>query len=142
MQRLFAIRETPLSLDECFRAVQRPGAGGVVLFVGTVRDHNAGQPVTALEYQAYAPMAEKELRAIAEEIEAAADVLLACTHRVGALVVGDLAVVCAASSPHRAEAFSACQQLIDRLKARVPVWKREHGEAGPYWVGWQDVRMG
>lgn len=142
MQRLFAIRETPLSLDECFAAVQRPGAGGVVLFVGTVRDHSAGQLVTALEYQAYAPMAEKELSAIAEEIEASLDVRLACTHRVGALKVGDLAVICAASAPHRGEAFTACQQLIDRLKARVPVWKREHGEAGPYWVGWQDVRIG
>jgi molybdopterin synthase catalytic subunit len=140
MQRLFEIRETPLSLDECFQAVMRPEAGGVVLFIGTVRDHNAGQPVTALEYQAYAPMAQKELAAIAQELEAGTDVRLACLHRVGQLQVGDLAVICAASSPHRGEAFKACQDLIDRLKARVPIWKREHGEAGPYWIGWQDVR--
>jgi molybdopterin synthase catalytic subunit len=141
MQRLFEIREAELSLDECFRAVLRAGAGGVVLFIGTVRDENAGQPVSALEYQAYAPMAVKELVAIADEIEAEGDVRLACLHRVGALAVGDLAVVCAASAPHRGEAFAACQKLIDRLKARVPIWKREHGEAGPYWVGWQDVRL-
>jgi molybdopterin synthase catalytic subunit len=140
MTRLFEIRETALSLDECWRAVARPEAGGIVLFAGTVRNENAGQPVSALEYQAYSPMAEKELRAIAEEIEAAAGVRLACLHRVGKLEVGDLAVVCAASAPHRGEAFSACQQLIDRLKARVPIWKREHGEQGPYWIGWQDVR--
>lgn len=140
MQRLFEIRDTPLSLDECFAAVRRPGAGGVVLFVGTVRDENDDKPVTALEYQAYAPMAQKELAAIADEIEREHGVVLACVHRVGRLEVGDLAVVCAASAPHRGAAFSACQALIDRLKARVPIWKREHGEAGPYWIGWQDVR--
>ena len=67
---------------------------------------------------------------------------LACLHRTGALRVGDIAVICAASAPHRGEAFSACRELIDRLKARVPIWKREHGDQGPYWIGWQDVRAG
>lgn len=142
-RRLLALRDTPLSLDECYAAVQRPEAGGVALFVGTVRDHNEGQAVTRLEYQAYASMAEKELGAIADEIERERPgTHLACLHRTGALVVGDVAVICAASAAHRGDAFAACRELIDRLKARVPIWKREHGEGGPYWVGWQDVRAG
>ena len=74
---------------------------------------------------------------IASEI---ADARLAVLHRVGSLGVGDVAVVCAASTPHRAEAFQACRLLIDRIKARVPIWKREHGPSGPYWVGWEDAR--
>lgn len=143
MNRLFAVREAELSLDECYRAVARAESGGVVLFIGTVRNHNQGKSVTRLEYQAYASMAEKELRAIAEEIERARPaVLLACTHRVGSLTVGDAAVICAASSAHRGEAFHACQELIDRLKQRVPIWKREHDETGPHWLDWQDVRAG
>jgi molybdopterin synthase catalytic subunit len=130
------IREQPLSLDECFAAVSHPSAGGVALFIGVVRDHSGGRAVTRLEYQAYASMAERELKAIAAEIRAEIPgVRLACQHRVGDLKVGDLAVVCAASAPHRGEAFAACRALIDRLKERVPVWKREHDETGPHWVG-------
>ena len=95
MNRLFQVRDAALSLDECYAAVARPEAGGVVLFLGTVRDHNQGQSVTQLEYQAYASMAEKELRAIAEEIESARPgTVLACLHRVGSLRVGDIAVIC------------------------------------------------
>ena len=143
MKRLLELREAPLSLDECFAAVLTPEAGGVALFVGTVRNHNQGQDVTLLEYQAYAAMAEKELCAIAAEIEnELPGTRLSCLHRTGALRVGDIAVICAASAPHRGEAFSACRELIDRLKARVPIWKREHGDQGPYWIGWQDVRGG
>jgi len=143
VKRLFELRETPLSLDECYQAVVRPETGGISLFVGTVRNHNQGQDVSLLEYQAYAAMAEKELSAIALEIEAELPgTTLACLHRTGSLGVGDIAVICAASAPHRGEAFKACRELIDRLKARVPIWKREHGEQGPYWVGWQDVRTG
>jgi molybdopterin synthase catalytic subunit len=143
VKRLLELRETPLSLDECFAAVQRPEAGGVVIFVGTVRNQNQGQDVTRLEYQAYPSMAQKELGAIADEIERERPgTTLACLHRSGTLAVGDIAVICAASAPHRGEAFAACRELIDRLKARVPIWKREHGEDGPYWIGWQDVRSG
>ena len=141
MPRLFELRDAPLSLDECFAAVLRPETGGVCLFVGTVRNHNLGKPVTALEYQAYAPMAEKELGALGDEIEREQPgVALACLHRVGRLEVGDIAVICAASAAHRGEAFAACQALIDRLKARVPIWKREHGADGAAWVGWVDAR--
>jgi molybdopterin synthase catalytic subunit len=138
---LVRVQAEPLSLDECYSAVLSADKGGVCLFVGRVRDHNQGQAVHALEYEAYSSMAEREMLAIASEIEAELPgTLLCCLHRVGALQLGDLAVVCAASAPHRAEAFAACRALIDRIKARVPIWKREHGPAGPYWVDWQDVR--
>jgi len=138
---LFEIRETEISVAEVVAAVTRPEAGGIAVFVGTVRNENAGQPVTLLEYQAYASMAAKEMARIGDEIALEiADVRLAVLHRVGSLRVGDAAVVCAASTPHRAEAFQACRLLIDRIKARVPIWKREHGPNGPYWVGWEDAR--
>ena len=143
MKRLLELREAPLSLDECFAAVVSPETGGVALFIGTVRNHNQGQDVSLLEYQAYAAMAEKELAGIADEIERELPgTRLACLHRTGSLRVGDIAVICAAGAPHRGEAFTACRELIDRLKSRVPIWKREHGDAGPYWIGWQDVRSG
>ena len=128
-------------MDECVRAVSHPGAGGIDVFVGAVRDSNDGRAVTVLEYEAYASMAEKEMVRIASEIEGEIPgVRLAVVHRVGRLVVGDVAVVCAASAPHRQQAFAACRALIDRIKERVPVWKREHGPDGPHWVGWEDAR--
>jgi len=138
---LFEIRDSALSVAEVVAAVTRPEAGGIAVFIGTVRSENAGLPVTRLEYQAYASMAAKEMARIGAEIALEIkDVRLAVLHRVGSLVVGDAAVVCAASTPHRAEAFQACRLLIDRIKARVPIWKREHGPGGPYWVGWEDAR--
>ena len=138
---LLDLREAPLSVDEALDAVRHPGAGGVALFVGAVRDENDGHAVTHLEYEAHAPMAARELRAIADEIAAEVPgVRLAAVHRVGTLAVGEVAIVCAASAPHRAEAFRACRELVDRIKARLPVWKREHGPDGPYWVGWRDAR--
>jgi molybdopterin synthase catalytic subunit len=139
--RLFAVRSVPLDLTEAIAAVSSDQAGALSLFVGTVRNHNEGLPVSLLEYQAYESMAEKQMAKIAFEIEAELPgVRLAALHRVGELKVGDSAVICVASSPHRHEAFVACRRLIDRIKEDVPVWKREHGPAGPYWVGWQDAR--
>ena len=138
---LFEIRDTELSVAEVVAAVTRPEAGGIAVFVGTVRSENAGHAVTLLEYQAYASMASKEMARIADEIQGEmGDVRLAVLHRVGSLAVGDTAVVCAASTAHRGEAFQACRLLIDRIKARLPIWKREHGPSGPYWVGWEDAR--
>lgn len=140
---LFEIRDTALSVDEVMRAVAHPGAGGTTVFVGAVRDENEGQPITLLEYEAYGSMAVKEMQRIAEEIaREVPGARLAVLHRVGRLAVGDLAVVCAASAPHRQEAFRACRLLIDRIKERVPIWKREHGPDGPYWVGFRDARCG
>lgn len=136
--KAFLVTDEPLSLDSALAAVQQAGIGGVALFVGTVRDHNAGQPVTLLEYHAYASMAEKEMQRLADEIGAEyPGVRLAAHHRTGALGVGAIAVICAAGAPHREAAFEACRALIDRIKARVPIWKREHGPDGPYWVGWE-----
>jgi molybdopterin synthase catalytic subunit len=135
---LAAIRTTPLSIDEAYQAVCSDAQGGVVLFVGRVRNVNQGNDITKLEYEAYVSMAEKEIRRIIDEIQLETPgTLLACTHRIGELTVGDLAVVCAASAPHRGEAFAACRLLIDRVKARIPIWKREHGPAGPYWIDFQ-----
>ncbi len=135
------IRSAVLSLDEAVAAVSHSSAGGIATFVGVVRDHNDGRAVTLLEYEAYGAMCEAELTRIEQEIAAEIEgVRLFVTHRVGALSVGDAAVVCAASASHRGEAFRACRELIDRIKARLPIWKREHGPDGPYWVGWEDAR--
>jgi len=135
------VREAVLSLDEVVARVSHHGAGAVVTFSGVVRDHSDGRPVTRLEYSAYLSMARREIEAIAAALEAEiAGVRVAAIHRVGTLAVGDAAIVCAASAPHRGEAFRACHLLIDRIKERVPIWKREWGPDGPHWVGWVDAR--
>jgi molybdopterin synthase catalytic subunit len=140
---LTGLRRSALALDELVAYVSHAGAGGIATFLGVVRDHNDGRAVTLLEYHAYDTMAEKELSAIASEIERElAGVRVAAFHRLGPLRVGEAAVACVASAPHRDEAFRACRLLIDRIKSRVPIWKREHGPDGPYWVGWQDARCG
>jgi molybdopterin synthase catalytic subunit len=140
---LFRVLEKPLSVADATAAVSGPHVGGIDLFLGAVRDHNDGRAVTRLEYHAYVSMAEKEMQRIAEEIaREIPGVTLAALHRIGSLAVGDLAVVCAAGAVHRGEAFQACRALIDRIKHRVPIWKREHGPDGPYWVGWEDARCG
>lgn len=138
---LFVIEETPLDVARAVAAVSGPEIGGIDLFLGTVRDHNEGRAVTLLEYHAYASMAAREMERIAAEIQQEIPgVRLAALHRVGALGVGELAVICAAGAPHRGEAFRACRRLIDRIKEQLPIWKREHGPDGPYWVGWEDAR--
>jgi molybdopterin synthase catalytic subunit len=139
----FLVQESPLEPSEVIASVSGPEIGGVDVFLGVVRNHNDGRAVTRLEYHAYVSMAEKEMARIAEEIaREIPGVRLAARHRIGSLGVGDLAVVCAAGAVHRGEAFQACRALIDRIKHRVPVWKREHGPDGPYWVGWEDARCG
>ncbi|MCW2830781.1 MAG: molybdopterin synthase [Aeromicrobium sp.] len=123
--RLLAIRDTPLSLDEVYAAVTDPAAGGICVFVGTVRDHDEGHDVAALGYSSH-PTALRRLQDVADRIADECDVVgLAGVHRVGDLVVGDLAVVVAASAAHRADAFEACRRLIDELKTEVPVWKHQ-----------------
>lgn len=135
------IRSEALSVDEAIRAVAWPGAGALATFLGVVRDQNEGRAVTLLEYEAYGSMAESELARIEREIEVELPgVRVFAAHRVGALAIGDAAVVCAASAPHRGEALAACRRLIDEIKSRLPIWKREHGPDGPYWVGWHDAR--
>ncbi|XRQ04427.1 molybdenum cofactor biosynthesis protein MoaE [Actinomadura welshii] len=134
--RLIGVRDTPLSIDEVYAAVRAPGAGGVAVFTGTVRDNDHARAVTALSYSAH-PTVERELRAVMEKV--AADHTLhglAAVHRVGDLRIGDIAVIVAASSTHRDEAFTACRRLIDDLKANVPIWKHQtFADGGDEWVG-------
>ncbi len=135
------LREAELSVDEAIARVKHPSAGAVCVFLGTVRDHSEGKAVVRLEYEAYATMAVAEMGRVAGEVAAElSGTRLAVLHRTGSLSVGDVAVICAASAPHRDEAYRACRALIDRVKARVPIWKREHGTEGSAWVGWQDAR--
>jgi MoaE-MoaD fusion protein len=131
-----AVVDQPLSLDRVVAAVAAPQAGGLVTFTGMVRRHSRGVAIERLEYEAYQGMAEKVLAALCDEIEAELPgVRLAVEHRVGVLGIGELAVVIAASAPHRAEAFTACRAMIDRLKDRAPIWKKEVGSDGAVWVG-------
>lgn len=132
----FLVTDAPLSLDAVVRAVSGTGQGGVVTFSGAVRDSTHGKAVVRLEYEAYAPMAERKLAEIAAEAAAQwPGARVAIHHRVGVLVPGELAVVIAASTPHRAEAFAACRHAIERLKADVPIWKKEVYADGAVWVG-------
>ncbi len=134
--RLIGIRSEPLSVDEVLAAVADEGAGGTVVFTGQVRDLDHGRWVTGLSYTAH-DSAAAELRSVAEKVAAESGALaLAAVHRVGELAIGDLAVVVAASCPHRAEAFAACRMLIDELKATIPIWKHQQfGDGGSEWVG-------
>jgi molybdopterin synthase catalytic subunit len=135
------LRESALSLDEAIANVKHDGAGGIATFVGVVRAQSEGRAVSRLDYSAYDSMAKKEMIKIATEIEAEiAGVSLSVVHRLGTLTVGDIAVICAASAPHRGEAFQACRLLIDRIKSRVPIFKREWSPDGAAWVGWVDAR--
>lgn len=135
--RLFLdIRDAPLSVDEVIAAVGGPGAGGVVIFIGAVRDTDGGRGVDMLDYSAH-PGAADSLAEVAHKVAADVPVLaLAAVHRVGSLAVGDLAVVVAAAAAHRGEAFTACRRLIDDLKAGVPIWKHQQFTDGDEeWVG-------
>jgi molybdopterin synthase catalytic subunit len=134
--RLIAVRESELSVDEVRAAVADPAAGGIALFAGAVRDTDHDRGVTGLSYSAH-PSAVGELRRVAEVIAEKYPVIgVAAVHRVGDLAIGDLAVVLAVSCPHRAEAFDACRDLIDILKASVPIWKHQRFDDGSAeWVG-------
>jgi molybdopterin synthase catalytic subunit len=128
--RLAEVRDTPLSIDEVHSAVMHPKAGGIALFAGVVRDHDKGKEVTALSYSAH-PTAADELSQVAERIAAKFEVhAIAVVHRVGNLEIGDLAVVVAVSSAHRATAFDACRALVDELKETVPIWKHQRFVGG------------
>jgi molybdopterin converting factor subunit 1 len=133
---LFKVVDAPLRLQEAIDAVSTPAHGGLVTFTGAVRDQTRGQTVTRLEYEAYGPMAERKLREIGDEVQQQwPGTRLAIVHRTGTLLPGEAAVVIAASSPHRKEAFRACEHAIERLKQDVPIWKKEHYASGEVWVG-------
>ncbi|TDO35721.1 molybdopterin synthase catalytic subunit [Kribbella sp. VKM Ac-2527] len=134
--RLLDIRDTALSSDEVLAAIADPTAGGTALFIGTVRNHDHERPVDELGYEAH-PDALEHLRKVAERVcENQAVTALAAVHRTGSLRIGDVAVIVGVAASHRDVAFAACRQLIDDLKAEVPIWKHQHFTDGASeWVG-------
>ena len=130
------LRSTALSLAEVVAAVEHPGAGGLTTFTGNVREHSRGKTVKWLEYEAYPAMAVAKMDEISLAIESEIPgTRVAVQHRVGRLEIGETAVVIAASAPHRAEAFAACREVIERLKRDVPIWKKEIDTQGDAWIG-------
>lgn len=126
---------TPLSEQECLDFVRTDDTGGIVVFVGTVRNQTKGKAVIRLDFEAYEPMAISEMRKIAEKaLEAFALKKIAVHHRVGTLGIGEVPVVIAVSAAHRKAAFEACEFVIDTLKETVPIWKKEIFEDGEVWV--------
>lgn len=136
---MYKITGEPIDADDVYRAVLRDQDGAVVVFHGVVRDHSdGGRAVRYLDYEAYPEMAEARMRAIGEEIARRWNVTdVAMVHRVGRVEIGETSVVVAVASPHRGEAFDACEYAIDTLKATVPIWKKEVFADGEVWVGLQ-----
>ena len=134
--RLVAISDEPLSVDSVLASLEDPTAGGLVLFVGRVRDHDGGQGVTGLSYSAH-PSALERLQDVCDRVAEEYDVTgVAAVHRVGDLDIGDLAVVVATTAGHRGSSFEASRALIDTLKAEVPIWKHQRFVDGSdEWVG-------
>lgn len=126
-----ALVRAPIDVAGLLAAVDSPGCGATSLFLGTVRDLNAGRPVTGIDYSAYDVMAEGELRRIASEAADRYDTaLIAVEHRLGTLAIGDVSVAIAVAHAHRAPAMEACRFIIEEVKRRVPIWKREHYRDG------------
>ena len=136
---IYRVVDAPLSPDAIAAEVDDPGAGGIVIFSGVVRNQTDGRPVKFLEYEAHAAMAEAKLREIGAAIRArwAGVRRVAMLHRIGRLDIGESSVLIAVSAAHRGDAFDACRYAIDTLKRTVPVWKKEHFEDGEVWVGLQ-----
>lgn len=130
------LSRAPISLAEVVAAVEHRDAGGIATFTGNVREASRGKRVLRLEYEAYAPMAVRVMDAIALAVEQEIPgARVAIAHRIGTLVVGESAVVIAASAAHRDEAFRACRETIERLKQDVPIWKKEIDDEGGEWIG-------
>ncbi|MFZ1789726.1 MAG: molybdenum cofactor biosynthesis protein MoaE [Saprospiraceae bacterium] len=126
---------TALSSEQALAFVEDPTAGGIVTFVGNVRNHSQGKEVHYLEFEAYEAMAIKVMDEIAQEMRAKFPIHKIYTaHRLGKVSIGESAVIIAVSASHRAEAFDATEYMIDQLKARVPIWKKEYWVDGSHWV--------
>jgi len=123
-----------IDLAELSRAVEASGYGAVVTFAGNVRDNARGRKVLYLEYEGYAPLAEKQLQKLIDGAESRWGVKCAVQHRLGRLEIGECSVGVAVAAAHRGEAFEACRWLMDTLKETVPIWKREFFEGGDHWV--------
>lgn len=132
---MIAMTTDPIDVAAVLAAVQSDDCGAVDLFLGTVRNHNRGKAVVALAYEAYPEMAERTMTAIVAEARRRWDIRRAAVvHRYGDLAIGDVAVAVAVASPHRQDAFAATRFIIDRLKAEVPIWKKERGADGEVWL--------
>ena len=132
------LTDAPIDRDALIRRVMRPTDGACALFEGVVRNHHEGKAVDSIFYDAYRPMAEKEIGRVIDSVrEQFREVAVGVIHRLGELRVGDASIAIACASPHRAEAFSACRMVIDGIKETVPIWKKERGPDGEEWVGWQ-----
>ena len=132
----FQIVEEPIIADDVIQKVASKNAGATVVFLGTVRELTQGKRTLSLEYQAYAPMAERKLFEIGEEMQMKWPQLkVAITHRIGRLDISEIAVVIAVSSPHRKAAYEANEHAIERIKEIVPIWKKEFWEDGSKWIG-------
>ena len=135
------LNHQPLEPDRVVATLSAPHEGGVVTFVGMVRDHQNGRRVTHLEYSAYLPMAEAECGRIVREAEGKWPVRVVLQHRIGSLAVGEPAVVVGVASAHRAPAFEACRYVIEEVKRRVPIWKKEFYTDGTVsWVNPAELR--
>ena len=129
------ITTAPISTEAVAEMVKRDSYGALVTFVGMVRDNSEGQRVLYMEYEAFLEMAHKKLAEVADEVRARWQPLdIAISHRVGRLEVGEVALAIAVASPHRKEAFAACQYAVDQIKKIVPIWKMEIREDGGVWV--------
>ena len=136
---MIQITHDPLDPEAITAGIRRDANGATVTFLGTTRSATGDRKVLHLEYEAYRPMADKQLAEVAEEVRerwSIEDVALA--HRLGRLEIGDISLVVAVASPHRKAAFEACQYAVDRIKQIVPIWKKEFFEGGEVWVGSQD----
>ncbi|ATO20484.1 molybdopterin converting factor [Acinetobacter sp. LoGeW2-3] len=126
LKQFARIQDTPLQQDVFDGIHSFPECGGISIFVGTVRNHHEGKAVKALKYTTYAPVAEKMIRQIEQEIQVKYGVsYVRVVHRIGSLDIGDTAIIAMAYAPHRREAFQACEEAVERVKHEVPVWKEE-----------------
>lgn len=133
---MFEITREPIDVQSVINEVIRREAGAVTTFIGTVRELTNGKKTLYLTYEAYEPMAKKQLQKIGEEVKEKWDnVEVAITHRIGTLGISDIAVVIAVSTPHRKDAYAANEYIIERIKEIVPIWKKEHWEGGEMWIG-------
>ena len=132
------LTDDPIDSAALRRAVMRDSDGACVVFEGAVRNHHEGKDVESIFYEAYRPMAEKEIEAVIRGVEREfPDVAVAVVHRLGQLAVGDVSISIVCSAPHRGDAYAASRAVIDRIKQTVPIWKKERGPGGEEWVGWQ-----
>jgi molybdopterin synthase catalytic subunit len=132
---LAVITDAPIDRASAERFVTTRADGALVVFEGVVRDHDHGESVHALDYEAH-PDAQRFLAEVCAEVAEESGLRVAAIHRVGALTIGDVALVAAVAAPHRAEAFAVCGRLVDLVKERTPIWKRQHlAEGTTEWVG-------